>query len=62
MKRTGPLSAYSRTIVRWRPKTENPSMQSIELANSMLAYFAAGEAPFLQRFVNAAEADGTTYQ
>lgn len=61
MRRTGIFSTYNRVIAMWKPKSHSNDQTSIEMAKSQLGYFGAGEAPFIQRIVQLAEADGTTY-
>lgn len=61
MRHTGFLSTYNRVIAHWRPRSEL-DYQNHPLSQSMLGFFGAGEATFIQRFVNLTDADRTTYQ
>lgn len=56
MRTTGPFSQFNRTIALRKPDGKAP-----ELDKSLLGIFGAGEAKFLQAFVQWADADRTTY-
>lgn len=52
-----PVWVSSETEAEFEVKTRN-----YEIAKSQLGYFAAGEAPLIQRLVNLSGCDATTYR
>lgn len=71
MRDVGILTTATRMATKWGRKKASELLSSIDrdldaefnpdISGTMLGLAAAGEAPFLQRFVNLADADRTTY-
>jgi hypothetical protein len=61
MRNIGIISTYNRVIIHRKLTSDPDTKEALELKDSLLGFFGAGESKLISSFVKWSEGDATTY-